>query len=85
MPEVEERANQITGITYRTTKSFTILKFGKTVMYVSVRSSKYNDPKKLVKDITDRMWGYKGEMKLKSIKDVNDVFQIIKQSYEETL
>ena len=85
LPEIEEVANQKTGITYRTTKSFTRFEFGKTVMDVLVRSPKYNDPRMLVNDISTHMWGYKGRIKLKSEKDVDYVFGIIKQSYEETL
>jgi len=85
LPQVEEFANQKTGITYRTTKSFTRFEFGKNVMDVLVRSPKYKDPKNLVKDITTHMWGYKGRIKVKSLKEVDDVFEIIKQSYEETL
>jgi len=85
LPEVEEVANQKTGITYRTTKSFIRFEFGKTVLDVLVRSPKYNDPKKIVNDISTHMWGYKGRIKIKTLKEVDDVFEIIKQSYEETL
>jgi len=85
LPEVEEFANQKTGITFRTTKSFTRFEFGKNVMDVLVRSPKYNDPKGLVTDISSHMWGYKGRIKVKSLKEIDDVFDIIKQSYEETL
>ena len=85
LPGVEEVIDQKTGITYRTTKSFTRFEFGKKVMDVLVRNPKYNDPKNLVKDITTHMWGYKGRIKIKSITDVDDVFEIIKQSYEQTL
>ncbi|KKP90128.1 MAG: hypothetical protein UR94_C0030G0009 [Parcubacteria group bacterium GW2011_GWA2_36_10] len=85
LPEVEEVINQKTGITYRTTKSFTRFEFGKTVVDVLVRNAKYNDPKNLVDDITAHLWGYKGRIKLKTLKDVNYIFDIIKQSYEETL
>lgn len=85
LPGAEQIVNQKTGITYRTTKSFTRFEFGKNVMDVLVRSPKYNDPKSLVADITNNMWGYKGRIKIKFAKDVDDVFEIIKQSYEETL
>ncbi len=85
LPEVEEVIDQKSGITYRTTKSFTRFEFGKTVMVVLVRNSKYNDPKNLVDDISGHMWGYKGRIKLKSLKDIDNVFEIIKQSYEQTL
>ena len=85
LPEVEEVVNQKTGITYKTTRSFVRLEFGKTVMDVLVKNPKYNDPKKLVKDISTHMWGYKGRIKLKSLKDIDDAFKIIEQSYEQTL
>jgi predicted transport protein len=55
------------------------------VLNVLVRSPKYTDPKKLVTDISTHMWGYKGRIKLKKLNEVDDVFEIIKQSYEETL
>ncbi len=85
LPEVEEVVNQKSGITYRTTKSFTRFEFGKTFMDVLVRSPKYNDPKNLVVDISTHLWGYKGRMKLKSLKGIDDVFEIISQSYQSTL
>jgi len=85
MPGVEELVDQKTGITYKTTKSFVRFEFGKTYINILVRSPKYNDPKKIVIDISSHMWGYKGRMKIKSIKNIQDYFDIIKQSYEETL
>lgn len=85
LPEIDEITNQKTGITYRTTKSFVRLEFGKGAIDVLVRSPKYNDPGHIVKDISNHMWGYKGRIKLKEINEVDDVFYIIKQSYEETL
>lgn len=85
LPEVEEVANQKTGITYRTTKSFTRLEFGRGIIDVLVKSPKYIDPKNLVVDISSNGWGYEGRMKLKDLAGVDDVFEIIKQSYEETL
>jgi predicted transport protein len=85
LPGVEEVVNQKTGITYRTTKSFVRFEFGKSYMKVLVRESKYQDSNGLVKDITTHMWGYKGLIKIKSVDMVEDVFEIIKQSYEETI
>lgn len=85
LPGVEELIDQKSGISYRTTKSFTRLEFGQSYINVLVREPKYNDPKNLVKDITTHMWGYKGKIQIKSIKDADSVFDIIKQSYEETL
>lgn len=86
LPEVEEVSNQKTGITYRTTKSFVRFEFGRTVMSILIKSPKYdNDTRGLVEDITAHMWGYKGRIKAKSVKDVDDIFSIIQQSYQETL
>jgi predicted transport protein len=50
-----------------------------------LRSPKYDDPKKLVKDITSFEWGYKGLVKIDKESDVDYIFSLIKQSYEETL
>jgi predicted transport protein len=85
LPSVNEVIDQKVGITYRTTKSFTRLEFGKSYIDVLVREAKYIDPKRLVKDISTFKWGYKGRVKLKSKNDVEDVFNLIKQSYEETI
>lgn len=85
LPEVEEIVDQKSGITYHTTKSFTRFEFGKTVVDILLREPKYKDPKNLVEDITSFEWGYKGRVKIKSLSQVDDVFELIKQSYESTL
>jgi len=85
LPGVDEIVNQKVGITYRTTKSFTRFEFGKSYIDILLQGAKYNDPKGLVKDITSFEWGYKGRVKIKSVSDVSDVFDLIKQSYEQTL
>lgn len=85
LPSVEEVIDQKVGITYRTTKSFTRFEFGKTYIDILLREPKYNDPNGLVSDITANKWGYQGRVKIKSISDVDSVFDLIKQSYESTL
>ena len=85
LPGIEEVIDQKSGISYKTTKSFVRLEFGQSYINVLVREPKYNDPKGLVKDITTHMWGYKGKIQIKSLKDTDAVFDIINQSYEETL
>ncbi|HLD31153.1 MAG TPA: DUF5655 domain-containing protein [Patescibacteria group bacterium] len=85
LPSIEEIANQKTGITYRTTKSFTRFEFRKTSINILLNESKYIDPKNLVRDIESFKWGYKGLIKISSEKNVNDVFELIKQSYQATL
>lgn len=85
---VEEKADQKVGITYRTTKSFVRFEFGKSYIDVLVRDSRYDhkiDPRGMVKDISSFEWGYKGRIKLKSKEDVPYVLDLIKQSYESTL
>lgn len=85
LPEIDEVTNQKTGITYRTTQSFTRFEFGKTFINVLLREPSYNDPQKLVRDITTFKWGYRGLVKIKSIKEVDAAFDLIKQSYQSTL
>ena len=85
LPSVDEIIDQKVGITYRTTKSFTRFEFGKSYIDVLLREEKYDDPKKLVKDITSFKWGYKGRVKIDSVDKVDDVFNLIKQSYEQIL
>ncbi len=85
LANVEERYEQKTGITYRTSKSFVRFEFCKTNIQILLRQPKYNDPKKLIRDITEFQWGYKGQIKLKIDSDGDYIFGLIKQSYEETL
>ncbi len=85
LPNVTEVLEQRSGITYRTSKSFVRFEFKKSYVQVLLRHPKYNDPKRLVKDITSFEWGYKGKVNLLPNTDINDIFALIKQSYEETL
>lgn len=85
LPNITENAEQKSGITYRASKSFVRFEFKKSYIQVLLRQPKYNDPKKLIKDISSFEWGYKGMVKLLPNTDINDVFALIKQSYEETL
>ena len=85
---VEEKAEQKVGITYRTTKSFVRFEFGKSYINVLVRAPRYGhkiDPQGMVKNVASFGWGYKGMIKLKSEEDLPDVINIIRQSYESTL
>lgn len=85
---VEEKADQKVGITYRTTKSFVRFEFGKSYIDVLVRDSRYGhkiDPRGMLKDISSFEWGYKGRAKLKLKEDVGYVLDLIRQSYESTL
>lgn len=85
LPNVTENAEQKSGITYRASKSFVRFEFKKSYIQVLLRQPKYNDPKKLIKDISSFEWGYKGMVKIVPMSDVSYIFGLIKQSYEETL
>lgn len=85
LPNIQEKSEQKSGITYRTTKSFAHFHFYKNSIDLLLREPKYNDPQKLVKDITSFEWGYKGLVKIDKLSDVDYLFSLIKQSYEETL
>lgn len=85
LPGVEEVVDQKVGITYRTTKSFTRFEFGQTYIDILLRDAKYDDPEGFVRDITTHGWGYKGKAKIRVIKDVDVVFNLVRQSYESTL
>jgi predicted transport protein len=74
-----------TGIYYRSTKSFTRLEFRPTWIQLLLRDPQYaNDSKKLVKDVTDNKWGYRGMVKLTSESELDYIFNLIRQSYQST-
>jgi predicted transport protein len=86
LPEVEEKLNQKTGISYRTTKSFARFEFRKTWVQLLLRAPEYpEDSQGLVKDITSNGWGYLGMLKLTAQSDMKYVFNLIKASYDSTL
>jgi len=86
LPEVEEKANQKSGITYRTTKSFVRFEFKQSWIQVLLRDPKYEtDTKRLVKDVTSNEWGYRGIVKITTDSDPDYIYGLIKESYESTL
>lgn len=86
LPEVEEKENQKSGISYRTTKSFARFEFRPTWIMVLLRDPKYKaDTKEIVKDVTSNEWGYKGMVKMTPETDLDYLFQFVKQSHESTL
>lgn len=87
LPNVQEKQEQKIGVTYRTTKSFCRFEFRKNSinLLLLLRELKYNDPKKLVRDVTSFKWGYQGLVKIDKLSDVDYLFNLIKQSYEQTL
>ena len=86
LPSVEEKLGQKTGITYRTTKSFTRFEFRKTWIQVLLRKPKYvEDTAGLVKDISSNEWGYLGMVKFTPDVGIEQVFNLILASYKSTL
>lgn len=86
LPEVKEKENQKSGISYRTTKSFVRFEFRPTWIQVLLRDPKYKgDTQNIVKDITSNEWGYKGMVKFTPEIDLDYLFELVKQSHESTL
>lgn len=86
LPNVEEVSEQKSGITYRTTKSFTRFEFRANSIQILVREPKYIiDTKNIVKDVTNNKWGYLGSIKFTEDLDIAVVFEILKASYDSTL
>jgi hypothetical protein len=86
LPNVEEVSEQKSGITYRTTKSFTRFDFRSTYIQVLVRDCEYGiDNEGIVKDVTNNKWGYLGSIKLTEELSPESVFLIVKESYNSTI
>jgi predicted transport protein len=85
LANVQERVEQKSSISYRTTKCFANFTFRKNSIDLLLRQPKYHDPQKLVRDVTSFDWGYRGLVKIDVKSDVSYIFSLIKQSYEETL
>lgn len=86
LPEVEEKQNQKSGLTYKTTKSFVRFEFRPSWIQVLLREPEYKaDTKKLVRDVTSNEWGYKGLFKFNSDTSIDYLFKLISQSYQSTL
>jgi predicted transport protein len=86
LPESEEVSEQKSGITYRTTKSFTRFEFKGNWIQLLLREPSYPmDKSSLVKDVTTHKWGYKGKVKFTPESEVEEIYTLINASYESTL
>jgi predicted transport protein len=85
LASVDEKSAQKSGITYKTSKSFARFEFRRNSINLLLRSPKYMDPKKIVRDVTSFAWGYRGLVKITKDADINYIFNLLKQSYEETM
>lgn len=75
-------------IAYKTSTNFTdiVIEQGGIKIYLNVKSGKLNDPKNLARDLTKpKTIGHLGngdyEIKLREESDIEEVFNLIKQSY----
>jgi hypothetical protein len=80
---VEERVNQKSQITYRTTKSFIACDFGKSRIAVQFKggSAPPNAGAIVIKDIRSRQWGYPWLCNLTSTDEVDAVFEVALSAY----
>lgn len=86
LPNVEEVAEQKSGITFRTTKSFARFEFRTHSIQILVREPSYEiDTQDMVKDVTANRWGYLGAIKFTEDTDIHQVLEIVKASYSSTL
>ncbi len=85
LSNIQEKLEQKSGITYKTTKSFARFEFRKNSINLLLREPEYNDSRKLVRDVTSFGWGYKGLVKINKETDIDYLFYLVKQSYKETL
>jgi len=83
---VEERVNQKTQITYRTTRSFAALDFRPTHILCQFKGPDELphdvDPDGVAKDIRSWRWGYQWAVHLTGPADVEAVFRLIRFSHD---
>ncbi len=85
LPDVEEIEGQQTGISYKSTRKFVRFSFHPIRVEVLLKSHTFSsDVKKVVRDITANGWGYDGLLKFTAESDVDYVFEIIKEAYNQT-
>lgn len=86
LASVEEKSEQKSGVTYRTTKSFTRFEFRGTWIQILLTEPTYpEDTEKLIKDVTTHRWGYKGQLKFSPESNIDYVFGLLQASYNSTL
>ncbi len=86
LSEVKELLNQKTGITYKSNKKFIRLEFKATYVQILLKNATYpKDNKRIVEDITSHKWGYNGKIRFNNESDIDYIFEIIKEAYNQTL
>lgn len=80
---VEERVNQKTTITYRTTKSFAACDFNKNRVRCQFKGlEKIDDPERRAKDIRSYEWGYQWAVDVRDTDDVDYAYRLLKGAYD---
>jgi predicted transport protein len=80
---VEERANQKSQISYRTTKSFAACLFKKSgVMCQFKGPTAIDDPAGRAKDIRSYQWGYQWAVDVNGPDDVEYAFKLLRDAYD---
>lgn len=80
---VEERSNQKSQITYRTTKSFAAIALKKSFIQCQFKGpERVDDPKRRAEDIRSFNWGYQWIVKIKSADDLDYAFKLLRDAYE---
>lgn len=87
LPEIQEDPRQ-TGVAYKIRNKrgkFLRLEFRPTWIQVLLKKPEYkSDTRGIVRDIISFKWGYGGQVKFTADSNVNYVFEIIKEAYEQT-
>ena len=85
LPEVEELIGQKTGISYKSNRKFVRFSFYPSYLEITLKEPKYlKDTKRIVKDITSYKFGWKGRINFKDKDEVDYVFEVIKEAYDQT-
>jgi predicted transport protein len=80
---VEERVNQKSQITFRTTKSFAACDPKKTSVRCQFKGPEtIDDPQRKAKDIRSYRWGYEWAIELRAPGDVEYAFKLVRDAYE---
>ncbi len=85
LPSVKEVALQ-TGVAYKKGRGkFVRFEFRPTWIQVLLKYPSFKkDTKKIVRDITSFKWGYNGKIRFDSDSNVDYIFEITKEAYEQT-
>ena len=82
---IKEKATSL-YIGYRVTKTFAEIHLGKNQIKMYLRPIDYNDPKKIVEKIPDGYnWTLNQRIYVKDIEELDYVFGLIEQSYQDVL